>query len=286
VAHGSVAEIPYLGSGLGYRSEIGQSIFARLDEIDFVEVIPEQFLTSTAGLGELERVAEALQVIPHSVSLSVGSAAPPDRDFLRGIKRVCEITRPPYYSEHLCVSRVPGIDIGQLSPLWFTEEVLEVCIANVSAVQDYLGMPLVLENVNYVVEVPGSHMPQTEFFNRLVAATGCGVLLDVTNVYINSVNHDFDPAQFLLEMPLDRVVQVHLAGGYWADGWMIDSHSGPVHEASWKLLDLLVSRAPVKGVILEHDQDYPDDFSELTRQVNRARDLLRHGRPEQAPVSA
>ena len=174
------------------------------------------------------------------------------------------------------MTRAPGIDIGHLSPLWFTETVLDITIENVRRVQDYLGKPLVLENVTYPFDIPRADMTQPEFFGRLVEASGCGILLDVTNVYINSVNHHFDPVEFLKNMPLDRVVQVHLAGGFVKDGVMIDGHSEVVDEQSWSLLDTLVSLVPVRASILEHDANFPEQISVLLSQVTRARGILAH----------
>jgi uncharacterized protein (UPF0276 family) len=116
-------------------------------------------------------------------------------------------------------------------------------------------------------------MRQSDFFNKLVDITGCGVLLDVTNIYVNSLNHHFDPFAFLDQMPLDRVVQVHLAGGYWKRGIFIDGHSTLVQEESWDLLKALVGRSQVKGVIFEHDDNFPEMRS-LIEQVRRAKDIL------------
>ena len=127
--------------------------------------------------------------------------------------------------------------------------------------------------MTYPFEIPGAGMKQPEFFARLVDATGCGVLLDVTNIYINSENHHFDPVEFLKAMPLDRVVQIHLAGADLKDGLLIDGHSEKVDEESWQLLEILVSLVPVRASILEHDANFPDEFSVLLTQVERARKI-------------
>ncbi|MDQ2714346.1 MAG: DUF692 domain-containing protein, partial [Chloroflexota bacterium] len=133
--------------------------------------------------------------------------------------------------------------------------------------------PLILENVTYYFDIPGNSMSQAEFFNRLIAATGCGILLDITNVFINSVNHGFDPVAFLDQMPLDHVVQVHLAGGYWFNDYLVDGHSEPVQEESWELLRALAARCRIKGVIFEHDRNFPD-MELLLRQVQRAKRIV------------
>jgi len=269
----TLAEIPFLGSGMGFRREIKPAILDRREEIDFLEVITEQYTEDPRTLDELAAIRESFPVIPHGVSLSVGSAIPPYRELLSKIKEICEITRTPYYSEHLCMTRAPGIDIGHLSPLWFTEEMLGWVRDNVHRIQDYLGLPLILENVTYLFDLPEARMSQTEFFNRLVEDTGCGVLLDVTNVYINSANHEFDPVEFLDQMPLDRVVQLHLAGGYWSRGILIDGHSETVEDGTWDLLEVVARKARPRGSILEHDKNFPD-IEELVATVGKARHIL------------
>jgi len=272
-----VSQIPMLGSGLGYRRELKDVIFESQHAIDFVEIVTEQFIGQPGQIRELEEVCEVFPVIPHGIGLSIGSQSL-DEEYLKEIKRVSDVTGSPYYSEHLAMTRAPGIDIGHLSPLWFVGPVLRATADNVLRVQDFLKKPIILENVTYLLAVPDAVMTQAEFFARLVEATGCGVLLDVTNVYINSVNHHFDPVAFIKEMPLDRIVQVHLAGGYMHNGLMIDAHSEAVDEGSWSLLETLMELTMVKGSILEHDANFPSDVSVLLDQVGRARQIMSRGR--------
>jgi len=267
-----VADIPTHGVGLGFRMELNESIFAAREEINFLEIITDQYILDTRDKG-LERLCEAFPVIPHGVGLSIGSMTPIDKHYLSAVKRISDITRSAYYSEHLCMTNAPGIDIGHLSPLWFTEEVLQRTIERVTYVQEYLGKPLILENVTYLFTLPQAKLSQTEFFHRLVEATGCGILLDLTNIFINSVNHHFDAAAFLAQMPLDHVVQVHLAGGYWDRNILVDGHSELVQEESWELLRLLASQCQVKGVIFEHDANYPA-MKLLLHQISRARRIV------------
>lgn len=270
----SVIDVPYLGVGLGYRKELKKEIFASKDQIDFLEIITDSY-HQPAERTELKALCEQFRVIPHGVDLSIGSMQAVDSEYLRTIKQISDMTKAPYYSEHLCVTAVPGIDIGHLSPLWFTEETLANTIKKVKYIQNYLEKPLILENVTYLFELPSTNMSQTEFFNRLVDATGCGVLLDLTNVFINSMNHHFDPLTFLQQMPLDHVVQVHLAGAYWTEDnrMLVDGHSEPVQEESWKLLQIVVSQCQVKGVIFEHDRNFPD-WNILIQQMIRARQIM------------
>lgn len=265
--------IPSFGSGLGYRREIRDALAVQPRAVDFLEILTDQFIADERQHRELGEICATFVTIPHGVGLSVGSSSGLDLAYLRAIKRVSDLTGAPYYSEHLCMTRAPGIDIGHLSPMWFTEEILGDTIRNVTQAQDYLEKPLVLENVTYLFDVPNSEIAQADFFRALVQATGCGILLDLTNIYINAVNHGEDAVAFLDAMPLEHVVQVHLAGGYWADGILIDGHSEPVQEESWSLLEELTRRIPVRACIIEHDSNFPPGAGILFEQVKRARQI-------------
>ncbi|HEX6525207.1 MAG TPA: DUF692 domain-containing protein [Streptosporangiaceae bacterium] len=269
-----LADIPALGSGLGYRAEIGDHIMNARADIDVVEIISEQYAGNQARIDWLKKLADSYPLIPHGLGLSVGTPGPVSREQLVAIRQVSEATRAPYYSDHLCVTQAPGIDLGHLMPLWYRTEVLTATIERVNTVQDFIGKPLVLENITYSFPIPNGQMPETEFFHRLTEATGCGILFDLTNLYTNSVNHHFDPVDFMEEMPLGSVVQVHLAGGKWHGQKLFDSHSEPVPEAVWMLFSRLCRKADVKGVILEQDTNL-GDFGALIRQVKRARSILR-----------
>jgi uncharacterized protein (UPF0276 family) len=266
--------IPALGVGLGYRTELKEAILAHREQIDFLEIITDNYLTSPGAQAALEDLCALFPVIPHGVGLSIGSLMPLDRSYLQGIKRISDLTGSPYYSEHLCMTRVPGRDIGHLAPLWFTEELLQHVIRRVLTLQDYLGKPLILENVTYMLEIPQSTMSQTEFFRRLVEATGCGVLLDITNVFINATNHHFDAKQFIRDMPLSHLVQVHLAGGYWRGGWLVDGHSELVPPEVFALLECVTSLCPVKSVLFEHDAHFPP-MADMLKQMDRVRGILK-----------
>lgn len=269
----ALLSIPALGSGIGFRRELRQDILNSRDEIDFIEVVTEQYLSDPKQLMELEELRETFPIVPHGVGLSIASAAL-DREYLRAIKRVSDVCRAPYYSEHLAVTRAPGIEIGHLSPIWFTEAVLEQTIDNVLQVQETLERPLILENITYLFEIPRATMTQSEFFGQLVESTGCGILLDLTNLHTNAANHGFDPLTVLDGFPLDKVVQLHLAGGYWSQGILIDAHCEPVAKDTWALLEALSKRVRVKACILEHDENFPEQFSVLLDQVRRARDFV------------
>lgn len=280
----ALTTIPTFGVGLGYRSELREDILANRTRIDFLEIIADNYLREPGALAALEELCALFPVIPHGVDLSIGSVMPLEPAYLRGIKRVSDLTRSPYYSEHLCMTRVPGRDIGHLAPLWFTEALLWHVTEQVMRLQEYLGKPLILENVTYMLELPQSTMSQAEFFQRLVEATGCGVLLDVTNVFINATNHHFDPDAFLRQMPLDHLIQVHLAGGYWSHGWLVDGHSTLVPPEVFALLTTLSILCQVKNVLFEHDAHFPS-MTDLLEQMDHARSILNSGEAVPPPPS-
>ncbi len=269
----SPAPVPFLGSGFGYRREISAEIFQHADQIDFVEVIADQYMYGVSSLRFLQRLRETFIVIPHGVGLSIASPGPLEESYADLACNVSDACDSPYYSDHLCMTKVPGIDLGHLAPMWFTAELLKNTIEKVDRLQSRLGKQVVLENVTYDFTIPGADLSQEEFFGELVGATGCGMLLDVTNLYTNSVNHGFDPLEALGRLPLESIVQVHLAGGFWDGGVLFDGHCAPVPEEVWALFEQLVERTPVRAALLEHDAHFPA-IEELLSQVSRARELL------------
>jgi uncharacterized protein (UPF0276 family) len=279
VAFDQIGNLPALGVGIGFRSILKNELLGAATNVDFVEVITEHFLHRKDARLELEQIRECYPVVLHGLGLSIGSDGPLGRSYLRAIREISELTRTPYYSEHLAVTSVPGIEIGHLTPLWYTRAMLERTVRNVISVQDFLGKPLAIENITYQFDIPFGELSQTAFFRELVDRTGCGVLLDLTNVFVNATNHRFDPLEFLAELPLDRVIQVHLAGGYWSDGRLVDGHNHPVHDEVWQLLEVLAAKTDLRGVVLERDRKFPR-FEELTEEVERARTLLARSKPE------
>ncbi|RQR67728.1 DUF692 domain-containing protein [Burkholderia sp. Bp9126] len=268
------ATIAPLGAGLGYRREIHDGLMAARSEVDFLEIITEKYISaSRRGKDQLVELAEDFTLIPHGVSLSVGSARPVSKTFLRGVKEICGLVDPPYYSDHLAVTQSAGIDIGHLSPIAYTEATLRHVVDNVNQVQDYLQLPFVIENITETHLIPGSTMPAPAFLCEVVRQTGCGMLLDITNLYTNSVNHGFDALAYAHQLPLKAVVQVHLAGGVWHNDVLLDSHSQAVPEQVWELFACLRPAMHLKGAIVERDDNYPA-FDALLDEVRMARSVM------------
>ena len=178
-------------------------------------------------LRELDRLAEHFPLIPHGLDLSLGSAEGLDAAYRDRLLKLVRRLDPPWWSEHVAFTRAGGVAIGHLAPVPFAKQGLDVLAANIREVQERIETPLILENITYAFECPGAEFEEAEFLAELVDRTGCGLLLDVTNLHINAVNHGFDPVAFLDRLPLDRVVQLHFVGGHREGDFLIDSHSAP-----------------------------------------------------------
>lgn len=265
--------IPFLGAGIGYRWQLREELLKSTDGPDVLEVVAERYLRMPSAMDELLALRERWPIVVHGVSLSIASDGCVDREMLHRMRRLCEVTGSPYYSEHLALTQVPGIDIGHLSPPWYTDATFKLIVQNIQRVQETIERPLVLENITYSHQIPGATTDQEEFLSALVAQTGCGILLDVTNLHINSVNHGFDPHRFLDRLPLDAIVHVHLAGGHEDNGHLVDSHAHAVDETSFSLLQTLARRATVRVAIIERDQNIPR-LPDLMGQVARVRNVL------------
>ncbi|HEX7362255.1 MAG TPA: DUF692 domain-containing protein [Bryobacteraceae bacterium] len=274
------SNLPQLGVGLGYRMPLHNDLLANRHTFDFLELINDQFIFSP--LDKQEQILRDLRSIPlvaHGVAMSVGTAQPLDQDYLQATVAFVDHIRAPWFSDHLCFTKTDLADLGQLTPVWFTEETLAQVISNVMAIKRACpAVPFLLENITYYFPLPGSEMTEAEFISRVLVEADCGLLLDVNNVFINSQNLGFDPYDFLTAIPLERVVQVHIAGHKETPGLIIDTHDRPMTKDVWDILSFVVARAPVKAVSLEWDSSYPA-FSVIEHELACARSLYSHASP-------
>jgi len=270
---------PYLGVGLGYRVPLHDDILANADRIDFLEFISDLYLYAPPErVDRLAALRELFPLIPHGVGMSIGTAESLSPEYLHRLAALVQRVDAPWFSDHLSFTRVPDTDVEHLTPLWFTEESLAAVCRNLRQVNDAIGDRLfLLENITYYFPVPGNEMTEAEFVTRVLQDSDAGLLLDINNVYVNSVNLGFDPYEFLASIPLERTVQIHLAGGRYVKDVLVDTHSAPVHETVWEMLGYVLDRAPVKAILLEWDQDWPE-FGVLLDHLDRARAMLRASR--------
>lgn len=275
--------IPALGVGLGWREEIGTEILANRQHFDFLEIISEHYLNVTPEkLTRVSRLAKQMPLIPHGIDLSIGTATPVETDYLDELSKLVDLVDAPWFSDHLCFTRVPGYNIGQLTPLQFSDEAVETVVRKTRTVTDRIQRPFALENITYYFTVPKGQMTEPEFITRVLEAADIGLLLDVTNVFMNASNHRYDPYTFLNSIPLERVVYLHLAGGVRDGDRWIDAHNQPVHEEVFELTEYIAARSPVKGILLERDDNFPASFMEIADDLARMRAIFRKYHPQEA----
>jgi hypothetical protein len=266
-----------LGVGLGYRATLHEQILNARGRIDFLEAIADHYIydATPERLKDLREASVDMPIVSHNLSLSVGTAEPIDADYLAKTAAFVESVDAPWYSDHLCMTKVEPVDLGSLTPLWFTEEVVDNVVANARTVKRAVpGRQFLLENITYYVAMPESTMTESAFIRRVLEQADCGLLLDVNNVYINSRNLGYDPYQFLQELPLERVVQVHIAGFEEGQSLIVDTHDQAVSDEVWKILDYVCRHSPVRGISLERDSNYPE-FSVILDELDHARRILR-----------
>lgn len=265
--------LPDLGIGIGLRTTHFGEILAGAPAVDWFEVLSENFMdTGGRPLHVLDRVVERYPVALHGVSLSIGSTDPLDRAYLRKLKALADRTRARWVSDHLCWTGVLGRNTHDLLPLPYDEATLRHVSRRVKQVQDALERPLVIENPSTYLAFARSTMPEWEFLARLCDDSGCGLLLDVNNVYVSGFNHGFDPRQYLDAIPADRVVQVHLAGHTHHGTHILDTHDGPAIDAVWDLYARLCARTGPVATLFEWDASIPP-LAEVRAEAEKARPL-------------
>ncbi|MFZ3283108.1 DUF692 domain-containing protein [Pseudomonas sp.] len=267
------ASHPFLGYGLGLRSTYYQQILEQSPDVDWFEVVSENFMVPGGkALYYLDAIAERYPLVMHGVSLSIGGPHALDPDYLKQLKQLAERIKPAWISDHLCWSRGNAHQLHDLLPLPYTEESLEYIAGRVAQVQDVLQRPLVLENVSSYVRAAADDFTEWEFLGALSQATGCELLLDVNNVYVSSRNHGFDPWTFIQSLPTDKVRQLHLAGHSDYGDYVIDTHDHPVSDPVWALYQRTLEHFGPVATLLERDDHFPP-FEELLDELRTAREL-------------
>lgn len=267
--------LPYLGAGVGLRRPLTEGLLATRRALDWLEVTPENYMRfGGAARAALRACRARWPIVPHGVALNVGGLEPLDDDYLADLRRLCDEHDPPWFSDHLCYSRVGGVYLHDLLPLPFSDEAVAHVAPRVREARERVGRPFLLENATYYEVMPGSALDEATFLRRVVEEADCGLLLDVNNVYVNSKNHGYDPVAFLDALPLERVAQVHLAGHEVRGDVIIDTHGAPVPDPVWALYAQLLERTGPVTTLIEWDHQLPDDVNVLLDEADRARDLL------------
>lgn len=265
--------LPKLGVGIGFRESFRADLFLHREEIDFLEITTDHYLDARPQkLEELKLLKQHFPLIPHSLELSLGSAEGIDERYLEKVAELIEFVEPKWFSDHLCFTKSGGVKIGHLAPVPYTKEAVKVFVRNISKVKRRIKTPLILENITYLVRFPSAEMSEAEFIKTVLDETDCGLLLDVTNLYINSRNFGFDWRKFLDEIPVSRVVQLHFVGSHRHGKRLIDAHANKTEEEIWDVFGEVCLRCDVKGAILERDENFPP-FAEILEELKTAREL-------------
>jgi uncharacterized protein (UPF0276 family) len=250
---------PDLGIGLGLRTPHYSHILGQTPEVGWFEALSENYMDS-GGRPRfvLEQVAERYPVVLHGVSLSIGGTDPLDFDYLRKLKDLARAVKAHWVSDHLCWTGVLGRNSHDLLPVPTNEEMLAHIAERVRVVSDYLERPFVIENPSSYVAFAVSTMTEWDFLAQLSERADCGLLLDVNNIYVSSFNHSFDPNEYVDAIPVDRVVQIHLAGHTNYGTHIIDTHTGHVIDEVWALYERAMARFGDVSTMVEWDQDIPE----------------------------
>ncbi|MBX9668977.1 MAG: DUF692 domain-containing protein [Candidatus Obscuribacterales bacterium] len=263
-----------LGIGIGLRIPHYAHILTNQPGIDWFEIISENFMVGGGRpLEILDAVLERYPVIQHGVSLYFGSLDPFDKSQLESLKRLTLRTKTPFVSDHLCWGSFGGAVSHDLLPLPYTKEAVNNTADRIRYVQDFLSLPVAVENVSSYLEYTDSTMTEWQFLSAVAEKADCGILLDVNNVFVSSRNHDFDPYAYLDNIPLQRTAQIHLAGHSERDGYLLDTHDNFVKEEVWQLYRHVVGIIGPTNTLLEWDAHIPD-FDVVHNEARKAKAII------------
>lgn len=263
--------IPDLGIGVGFRAPHHKHVLGEKPRMDWFEVISDNYVHEPAiPVSKLERLRASYRVVPHGVSMSIGQTDPLDMDYLARLKKLVRAIEPPWCSDHLCFTGSGSVVVNDLLPLPYTREAIAHVVARIRMVQDYLEVPFAIENVSSYLTYTSSEMTEWQFLSEIAERADCGILFDVNNVFVSAFNHGFDAKAYVDAMPVDRIVQIHLAGHTDRGTYLLDTHSDHVRSEVWDLYRRAIRRAGAVSTLVEWDQDIPA-WEELAAEAERAR---------------
>lgn len=266
-------KLPYLGFGLGLRTEHYDDILSQKPAVDWFEIISENYLIPGGKpLYYLDNIRENYAMVMHGVSLSLGSSDPLDKAYLKQLDELARRIEPAWISDHLCWTGVNGLNMHDLLPLPYTRQAVEQVVSRIHQVQDYLRQPLLIENVSSYITYIQSEMTEWQFIRAIVEQAGCYILLDVNNIYVSAVNHGFNAMDYINAMPADRVVQIHLAGHSNEGDYIIDTHDNPIVTPVWDLYANTIKRFGLVSTMIERDDNMPA-LGELLAELEHAKKI-------------
>jgi uncharacterized protein (UPF0276 family) len=261
----------FLGFGLGLRTDHYQEVIDNRPNVDWFEVMSENYMV---GGGKpkyhLHAVREHYPLVMHGVSLSIGSPAPLNYDYLKALKVLANEVQPEWLSDHLCWTGVAATNTHDLLPLPYTEEAIAHVVSRISEVQDFLGRQILIENLSSYISYQQSAMPEWEFLNEIASRADCYILMDINNIYVSSRNQGFDPNLYIDGIDVDRVRQFHLAGHSDLGDYVIDTHDHPIVDSVWNLYRTALRRFGDVSTMIERDDNIPP-LAELLTELDMAR---------------
>jgi uncharacterized protein len=258
------------GVGIGLRVPHYNHIFEQKPVVDWFEIISENYMVNGGrALQVLDEILEQYRVVQHGVSMYFGSAQSLNREHLKRLKELTRRTKTPWLSDHLCWGSVDGRYTHDLLPIPYTFEAVKTTAERIRQVQDFLEIPVAVENVSSYAEFHQSQMAEWEFLNEVVEAADCGILLDVNNIYVSSQNHGFNPSDYIDSIPGERVAQIHIAGHSKFEKYTLDTHDHPVLDPVWALYARAIERVGETATLLEWDDNIPS-FDEVHAEALKA----------------
>ena len=275
---------PSLGFGLGLRPQHYAYIFEHQPEVDWFEIITENFMdTDGKPIRNLARIKESYPIVMHGVSMSIGSVDPLNSEYFKKLKKLIDWANPEWVSDHLCWTGVAHKNTHDLLPLPYTEESLKHIIKRIQQVQDTLGRRIALENPSTYLEFKHSTIPEAEFIAAMAKESGCHLLLDLNNVYVTCYNHRLNLQAYIDALPLDQVIQIHLSGHSNKGNHIIDTHDDYVVDEVWNLYKYVIDQVGyVPNTMIEWDDhipDFPILYAELQKAKSHAQDSSRFTLP-------
>ncbi|MDA1353820.1 MAG: DUF692 domain-containing protein [bacterium] len=270
---GNRFNIQPLGHGIGLRAPHYQDLLQESHPIDFLEIISEGFmLDGGKPITVLEALLEKYPMVMHGVSLSIGSADPLDKNYLKRLKTLANKVRPPWFSDHICWTKVHGRNLHNLMPLPYTQSTIDYVSERIKIVQDYMEIPFIFENVSSYVEFDASQMEEWEFVARVAEQADCGILLDVNNIFVSGFNHEFDPMTYINAIPHDRVLQYHVAGHLDKGSFILDTHDHDIRSEVWDLYEKTIPLFSGVSTLIERDDNLPP-LQDVLKELNIARKI-------------
>lgn len=280
----NIPKMPYLGFGLGLRPNYYEEILTRKPDLDWFEILSENYLVPGGKpLYYLDKIRQDYPIVMHGVSLSLGSSDALDMDYLKQLSNLADRVEPVWISDHLCWTGVDGLNVHDLLPVPYTHEAIHHIVSRIQQIQDFLGRAILIENVSSYLTFRQSEMTEWAFLSEIVKKSGCYILLDVNNIYVSSVNHQFNALDYIHSMPADRVAQIHLAGHSNHGDYIIDTHDAPVIQPVWDLYANTIQQLGPVSTMIERDDNMPP-FEELLNELEHARRIVKQVLTEEVPA--